>query len=144
MSKDALIEAVEQQHIKQTIPTYRVGDSLKVSVRIVDVGGKERVQQFTGTLIAQKGAGSAETITLHRFAYGSGMERVFFIHSPLVISIEVVRTGKVRRSKLYYLRGTSGKATKVKERYVSGKGKKKGPAISVEEIVEESEVIPVE
>lgn len=144
MSKDALIAAVEQQHLKTTIPEFRVGDSLKVSVRVVDVGGKERIQQFTGTLVAHKGAGSAETITLHRFAYGSGMERVFFIHSPLVVSMEVVRTGKVRRSKLYYLRGTSGKATKVKERYVAGK-KTKGPAIHIEEEpVEETETAPAE
>lgn len=143
MSKDALIAAVEEQHIKQSIPTFRVGDSLKVSVRVVDVGGKERVQHFTGTLVAHKGVGSAETITLHRYVYGSGMERVFFVHSPLVVGIEVVRTGKVRRSKLYYLRGTSGKATKVKERYVGGKGSK-GPAVLVEEPVEETEVTPAE
>jgi len=145
MSKDALIETVEQQHIKKTVPTFRVGDSLKVSVRVVDVGGKERIQQFTGTLIAHKGAGSAETITLHRYAYGAGMERVFFVHSPLVVEMEVVRTGKVCRSKLYYLRGTSGKATKVKERYVGGK-KVKGPAIHIEEETpaEEVEAIPAE
>lgn len=135
MSKDALIATVEQQHIKKTIPSFRVGDSLKVSVRVVDVGGKERIQHLTGTCVAHKGSGSAETITLHRYVYGSGMERVFFVHSPLVVAIEVVRTGKVRRSKLYYLRGTSGKATKVKERFV---GKESNDVVETQE-----EIAPV-
>ena len=95
--------------------------------------------------MAQKGSGSSETITLHRYAYGSGMERVFFIHSPLIEAIEVVRAGKVRRSKLYYLRGTSGKATKVKERYVGSK-KVKGPALveEVEQVTETVEATPAE
>lgn len=132
MSKEALLAAIEQQHTKTNIPEFRVGDSLKVSVRVVDAGGKERIQNFTGTCIARKGGGSAETIALHRHAYGAGMERVFFIHSPLVSEIEVMRRGDVRRSKLYYLRGTSGKSSKVKERYIAKK--KKGPAI-VEETV---------
>jgi len=144
MSKDALIEAIEQQQIKKSLPKFRVGDSLKVSVRVVDVGGKERIQHFTGTLVAHKGAGSAETITLHRYAYGAGMERVFFIHSPLVVGLEVVRTGKVCRSKLYYLRGTSGKATKVKERYVAGKGLKDSMNVGEGQPADEAVASPAE
>ena len=132
MSKEALLASIEQQHTKTDVPSFRVGDSLKVSVRVVDAGGKERIQNFTGTCIARKGCGSSETITLHRHAYGSGMERVFFIHSPLVVGLEVMRTGQVRRGKLYYLRGSSGKSAKVKERYDSKKGLK-GPAL-VEEV----------
>ena len=117
MGRTAFIEAVEQKHLKKNIPAFRVGDSLKVSIKIVEEGGKERIQSFTGTCIARKGAGASETISLHRIAYGEGMERVLFIHSPLVVGIEVVRTGTACRSKLYYLRGTSGKASKVKGRY---------------------------
>ena len=117
MGRTAFIEAIEQKHLKKDIPSFRVGDTLEVSVRIVEEGGKERIQSFAGTCIARKGSGASETISLHRIAYGEGMERVFFIHSPLVAGIEVVRPGSVRRSKLYYLRGTSGKASKVKGRY---------------------------
>ena len=141
MSKEALLTAIEQQHTKTTIPEFRVGDSLKVSARVVDAGGKERIQNFTGTCIARKGSGSSETITLHRFAYGSGMERVFFIHSPLIAEIEEMRRGDVRRSKLYYLRGTSGKSSKVKERYESQKNK--GPAL-VDEVSSSEEAVATE
>lgn len=119
MGRTAFIEAVEQSQLKKDIPSFRVGDTVKVSLRIVEEGGKERIQAYSGTCIARKGTGVSETISVHRIAYGEGMERVFFIHSPLVAGIEVVRTGSVRRSKLYYLRGTSGKASKVKARYDS-------------------------
>jgi large subunit ribosomal protein L19 len=117
MGRTAFIEAIEQSQRKKDIPAFRVGDTLKVSIRIVEEGGKERIQSFSGTCIARKGTGCSETISLHRIAYGEGMERVVFIHSPLVVGIEVVRPGSVRRGKLYYLRGTSGKAAKVKARY---------------------------
>jgi len=127
MGRTAFIEAVEQKHLKKNIPPFRVGDTLEVSVRIVEEGGKERIQSFAGTCIARKGSGASETISLHRIAYGEGMERVFFIHSPLVAGIEVIRTGSARRGKLYYLRGTSGKASKVKGRYV-GTESEKAPA----------------
>ena len=119
MGRNAHIEAVEQSQQKNVVPAFRVGDTLKVNLRIVEEGGKERIQSFSGTCIARKGTGLSETISLHRIAYGEGMERVFFVHSPLVVSIEVMRTGAVRRNKLYYLRGTSGKAAKVKGRYAS-------------------------
>jgi large subunit ribosomal protein L19 len=124
MGRNAFVEAVEQTVMKKDIPSFRVGDTLKVSVRIVEEGGKERIQSFTGTCIARKGGGLSETVSLHRVAYGEGMEKVVFIHSPLVSSIEVMRTGDVRRAKLYYLRGTSGKAAKVKSRFDMSKAAK--------------------
>jgi len=118
MGKQADIAAIEQEQLKKDIPAFRVGDTVRVKFRIVEEKGKERIQSFTGTCIARKGSGSSESISLHRVAYGEGMERVVFIHSPLVAGIELIRHGAVRRSKLYYLRGTSGKSAKVKERYV--------------------------
>ena len=117
MSKNPIIDALEQEQLKRDIPAFRVGDTLKVQIRIVEEGGKERLQAFTGTCIGRNGGGLSETVALHRVAYNEGMERVFFLHSPKVAKIEVTRTGHVRRAKLYYLRGTSGKASKVKSRY---------------------------
>jgi large subunit ribosomal protein L19 len=114
MKQNQLIESIEQEHFKQNIPAFRVGDTINVHMRIAE-GEKERIQLFTGTVIARRGAGLAETIALYRFSYGAGMERVFMVHSPKIAKIEVVKTGKVRKSKLYHLRGTSGKASKVKE-----------------------------
>jgi len=130
MGKSAELAGIEQEQLKKDIPEFRVGDTLQVKFRIIEGKGKEkkeRIQSFTGTCIARKGSGSSETISLHRVAYGEGVERVVFIHSPLVAGIEVVRHGAVRRSKLYYLRGTSGKSAKVKERYVNKKAKKIKP-----------------
>lgn len=129
MSRDAVIIAVEQTQLKKEIPNFNIGDTIKVSVRIVEEGGKERIQSLTGTCIARKGAGLSETFSIHRIAYGEGMERVFFIHSPLLVSIELIRSGKVRRSKLYYLRGTSGKASKVQEKYVAKSTKLAEPVV---------------
>lgn len=139
MGRNAFIEAIEQDRLKKNIPSFRVGDTLKVNVRIVEEGGKERIQSFTGTCIARKGGGLSETISLHRVAYGEGMEKVVFIHSPLVSSIEVIRTGDVRRSKLYYLRGTSGKAAKVKSRFDMSKAGKV-ESVAEEQVVEEQVV----
>ena len=93
MGRTAFVEAIEQSQLKKDIPAFRVGDTLKVNIRIVEEGGKERIQSFSGTCIARKGTGISETISLHRIAYGEGMERVIFIHSPLVVGIEVVRPG---------------------------------------------------
>ncbi|PCI78194.1 50S ribosomal protein L19 [Candidatus Aerophobetes bacterium] len=109
------IEELENQGLKTDLPSYRVGDTIKVYIRIVE-GGKERVQAFTGVVIGKQGKGIAETVLLYRHSYGSGVERVFSIHSPLVSKIEVVRCGQVRQAKLYYLRGQQGKKIKVKER----------------------------
>ncbi len=115
MSRSAIIEKLENQQLKKDIPSFRIGDTVRVHLRIIE-GDKERVQMFTGTVIARKGTGLSETFSVHRVAYGEGMERVFMLHSPRIAKIEVIKEGHVRRSKLYYLRGTSGKASKVKGR----------------------------
>ena len=113
MTKHALIEELEKGQLKSDIPSFKVGDTLKISLKIIE-GSKERIQVFEGTVIARKGSGLSETVSLHRIAYSEGMERVFLLNSPRITKIERVRQGKVRRAKLYYLRGTSGKRSKVK------------------------------
>ena len=100
--------------IKEANPAIRVGDVVKVHVKIRE-GERERIQVFEGTIIARKGAGVSETFTVRRVSYGVGVERVFPVNSPNVAKVETVRRGKVRRSKLYYLRARVGKAAKVKE-----------------------------
>lgn len=100
--------------MKKDLPVVNVGDTVRVGVKIKE-GDRERVQAFEGTVIAKKHGGIAETFTVRRVAHGVGIERVFPIHSPNVVSVEVVRSGKVRRAKLYYLRDRVGKAAKVKE-----------------------------
>ncbi|MBS0621836.1 MAG: 50S ribosomal protein L19 [Verrucomicrobia bacterium] len=114
MSRGELMEELEKAQLKTDIPTFEIGDTISVHQRIIE-GEKERLQVFTGTVIARRGAGLSETFSMHRVAYGEGMERVFMLHSPKIAKIEVTRHGKVRRAKLYYLRGTSGKKAKVKE-----------------------------
>ena len=99
--------------IKENRPVFNVGDTVRVSVRIKE-GERERIQAFEGTVIAKKHGGGAETFTVRRVAYGVGIERVFPINSPFVEKVTVVRKGKVRRAKLFYLRGRTGKAAKVK------------------------------
>lgn len=116
MSKASIIQKLEQGQQKSQICDFRVGDTIRVHTRIIE-GEKERVQVFAGTVIARKGSGLSETFSVHRVAYGEGMERVFLLHSPRIAKIELVQEGSVRRSKLYYLRGTSGKASKVKPRF---------------------------
>lgn len=115
MSKKPVIQELEKQQVRNDIPDFKVGDTVRVYTRIIE-GEKERVQVFTGTVIARKGKGISETFSVHRVAYGEGMERVFILHSPRIAKIEVAREGEVCRSKLYYLRGTSGKKSKVKSR----------------------------
>ncbi len=115
MSRDALLEEIETNQLKKDIPHFNVGDTIKVHIRIIE-GEKERIQVFTGTVIARRGSGLSETFAMYRIAYGTRMERVFSLHSPRISKIEVMRSGKVRRAKLYYLRGTAGKAAKVKEK----------------------------
>ena len=111
---DAL-KAIAAGSVKETTPKFNVGDTVKVSVNIRE-GERERIQVFEGTIIARKGSGVSETFTVRRVSYGVGIERVFPVNSPNVAKVELVRTGKVRRSKLYYLRDRVGKAAKVKER----------------------------
>lgn len=101
---------------KSSLPSLNVGDTIKVGVRIQE-GGKERVQPFEGTIIAMRNGGINETITVRRVFQGVGVERVFLLHSPKVANITVIRRGKVRRAKLYYLRDRVGKATRIKQRF---------------------------
>ena len=110
---DAL-KLMSESCLKKDIPVVNVGDTVRVQVRIQE-GNRERLQAFEGTVIAKRHGGIAETFTVRRLSHGCGGERVFPIHSPKVASVELVRKGRVRRGKLYYLRGRVGKAAKVKE-----------------------------
>ena len=110
---DAL-KIISADSVKQEIPAFEVGDTVRIGVNIRE-GDKERVQMFEGTVIARKGSGISETFTVRRVSYGVGIERVYPIHSPNVKEVKVIRRGKVRRAKLYYLRDRVGKAAKVKE-----------------------------
>ena len=110
---DAL-KVITEGQIKENKPDFNIGDTVKVHVKIKE-GNRERVQVFEGTVIAKRGGGVSETFTVRRVSYGVGVEKVFPINSPNVEKVEVVRRGKVRRSKLYYLRDRVGKAAKVKE-----------------------------
>lgn len=114
MSIDAL-KLIAEGSIKEEQPKFEVGDTVRVAVRIRE-GERERIQNFEGTVIAKKHGGVAETFTVRRASYGVGVERVFPVNSPLVEQVEVVRRGKVRRAKLYYLRERTGKAAKVKQK----------------------------
>lgn len=125
MSRRAVIEELESSYLKKNCPKFNIGDTIRVQTRIVE-GDKERMQAFTGIVIAKKGTGLSETFTLYRNAYGSSMERVFLLHSPRIAEVEVIRSGKVRRAKLYYLRGKSGKATKIREQFI-GAAKEQAP-----------------
>ena len=110
-----LVKALSSQYMKEELPVMRVGDTVRVHVRIKE-GSRERIQVFEGTIIARKHGGISETITVRRISYGVGCEKVFPVHSPNGAMVETVRTGKVRRAKLYYLRERFGKAAKVKEK----------------------------
>ena len=111
---DAL-KLISQESLKSELPKFNIGDTVRVCVNIKE-GQRERIQMFEGTVIARKGSGVGETFTVRRVSYGVGVERVFPLNSPNVRGIEVIRQGKVRRSKLYYLRDRVGKAAKVKEK----------------------------
>ena len=110
-----IIRAIEQQQIKQDLPEFHVGDNVKVHYRITE-GNRERIQVFEGIIIAKKHAGVNQTVIVRRISYGVGVEKTFPVHSPNVAKFEVVRNGKVRRAKLYYLRGRVGKAAKIAEK----------------------------
>ena len=109
-----LVNALSQQYMKSELPVMRIGDTVRVHVKIKE-GNRERIQVFEGTIIARKHGGISETITVRRVSYGIGVEKVFPVHSPNIADITLVRKGKVRRAKLYYLRGRVGKRAKVKE-----------------------------
>lgn len=142
MGNNALIEELEKEQLKKDISEFNVGDTIRVSTRIIE-REKERIQAFQGTVIAKKGSGLSETFSLHRISHGEGMERVFCLHSPRIAKIEVVKKGDVRRAKLYYLRGTTGKKAKVQEKIGTGT-KKKERDTKVEKVKSENEVITSE
>lgn len=113
-----IIKAVEQEQLRTDLPVLSIGDFVKVHLKIKE-GNRERIQIFEGTVIAIKGTGLKETFTVRRLSYGVGVERILPVHSPKIDKIEVVRKGKVRRAKLYFLRDRVGKASKIKEKLQS-------------------------
>jgi large subunit ribosomal protein L19 len=126
--KNRLIALVEEASLKKEIPSFEIGDTVDVHQRILE-GQKERIQVFSGVVISRRGEGMREMFTVRRIVQGEGVERQFPLHSPKIAKIEVKRTGKVRRAKLYYLRDRVGKATRLRERRVKtadGAAAKKG------------------
>ena len=109
-----IIKSIEHEQLKNKIPDLKVGNTVRVHVRIKE-GNKERIQVFEGIIIKKQGGGLNETFTVRKISYGVGVEKTFLIHSPLVEKVELVRVGKARRAKLYYLRERTGKASKTKE-----------------------------
>lgn len=115
LASPALIDALDKASLRDDIPSFRPGDTVKVHVRVVE-GNRSRVQLFTGVVIARSGSGVRESFTVRKVSFGVGVERRFPVHSPIIDKIEVDRHGDVRRAKLYYLRGLRGKAAKIKEK----------------------------
>lgn len=118
-----IIDTIEKEHMVEKPPQFNVGDTVDVRVKIVE-GEKERIQVFNGIVIAKSGGGVRETFTVRRIVQGEGVERIFPLHSPKIVGVNVKKSGKVRRAKLYYLRGKSGKATRLKEKFVEKTGAK--------------------
>lgn len=110
-----IIKMIEEEQLRKDIPEFNVGDTLQVHYKIKE-GTRERVQVFEGTVIKRQGGGARETFTVRRISYGVGVERTFPLHSPRIEKLVVTRKGRVRRAKLYYLRGRQGKSAKVKEK----------------------------
>ena len=110
-----IIKSIEDAQLKPEVESFRVGDTVRVSAKVVE-GTRERIQVFEGTVIKRQNGGAKETFTVRKFSNGIGVEKTWPVHSPIIEKIEVVRRGKVRRAKLYYLRDRVGKAAKVKER----------------------------
>lgn len=109
-----VIEALEKEQLRSDIPEFKAGDTVRLSIKIVE-GGKERIQQFEGIVIKRQNSGVRETFTVRRVSYGVGVEKTFPVHSPSLDKIEVMRRGRVRRAKLYYLRNLTGKAARIKD-----------------------------
>jgi large subunit ribosomal protein L19 len=116
MHAQEIIRSIEAEQLKDNLPIMYVGDTVKVSV-VIQEGGKERVQPYEGTVIAMRNGGINRTITVRKIFQGIGVERVFLVHSPRIANIQVLRRGKARRAKLYYLRDRVGKATRLKQRF---------------------------
>jgi len=110
-----VLDQIQAEHLKDDIPEFESGDTVRVHVRVLE-GEKERIQVFQGTVIGRQGSRSAETFTVRKVSRGIGVERIFPLHSPRVARIERIRRGKVRRSKLFYLRGLRGKSARISER----------------------------
>jgi large subunit ribosomal protein L19 len=117
------LDAIEQTQLRDNIPAFQSGDTVKVHVRIKE-GNKERIQIFEGIVIARKHGGARETVTVRKVSFGVGVERIFPLHATVVDHIDVVRRGRVRRAKLYYLRELRGKAARIKEKDTRNKGAK--------------------
>ncbi|MBL8231372.1 MAG: 50S ribosomal protein L19 [Bryobacterales bacterium] len=112
---NSILTKLYNKHKRSDLPEFRIGDTIRVQVKIKE-GDKERLQAFEGTVIARKNTGMGETVTVRKVSFGHGVERIFPINAPVIDSIAIVRTGRVRRSKLYYLRGLKGKAARLRER----------------------------
>ncbi len=110
-----ILNAIEKPQLKQGIPAFRVGDTIKVHAKVVE-GDTERIQIFEGVVIGRQGAGSREVVRVRKLSYGVGVERLFPVHSPMIDKIEIAKEGKIRRAKLYYLRELRGKAARIKEK----------------------------
>ena len=130
-----ILKSIEHEQLKNKIPELKIGNTVRVHVRIKE-GNKERIQVFEGIIIKKQGGGVNATFTVRRISYGVGVEKTFLVHSPMVEKVEVVRVGKARRAKLYYLRDRVGKAAKTKE--------KVGARIEDREIVVKEEIVPGE
>lgn len=114
-----ILDQISAKHVKESVVPFNVGDTIRVDVKVIE-GGRERVQAFQGTVIQRRGGGVQETFTVRKISQGIGVERVFPLHSPNISTIKVLRRGKVRRAKLYYLRKLKGKAARIAERTERG------------------------
>jgi len=110
----SIIQEITKEQLRQDLPSFRPGDTVKVHVKVIE-GSRERIQLFEGVVIKRRGGGISETFTVRKISYGVGVERTFPVHSPKIDKLEVARRGKVRRAKLYYLRGLRGKAARIQE-----------------------------
>jgi large subunit ribosomal protein L19 len=131
------LERIQRSLTKKKMPHFEIGDTVRVHVKVIE-GDKERIQVYEGVVIARKGTLNTEMFTVRKVSYGVGVERIFPVHSPIVSRIEVVRQGKVRRAKLYYLRGKKGKFAKVEDREFVGDSKSQLAVAQVEPVPEES------
>jgi large subunit ribosomal protein L19 len=128
-----IIEDYESKYNLKKKPQFKIGDTISVHLRIIE-GEKERIQVFTGVVISKKGRGSSETFSLYRMAYGCNMERVFLLNSPTIAKVEVSRSHKVRKSKLFYLRKATGKGAKLKEQFMEKEKPSEAESIEVKDV----------
>ncbi len=141
------LERIQRSLVRKSVPSFEIGDTVRVHVKVVE-GEKERVQVFEGVVISRKGGRNSETFTVRKVSYGVGVERIFPVHSPAVSRVDVIRQGKVRRAKLYYLRGRKGKKAKISEREFSPHSKaqrgtaRSGPTKPAEPEVTPQEAVP--